>query len=341
MNRPDYTVANLGELVTLATTDLAEGANVWVDADGAYWTLEKDSGALVSGTVLQPLPGAPQSGASNARWLRNVGGGGGGGVTGDPNSIVYENTTGTAGVTDPNLTAGIYDPFGRPCIRDKRIGVPSGRGTIWRQGSWPQDGDPGPGVKSEGFVSIGANANGYGPDSSDGAYFFCTPASFGICQIINRPAPVNGGNIYYACGFEDGSPDAPFGIGNVFQMNDDTAPTPRTTFQIDRSTGNVALTGNIVQKDPGQEIQVKEGANAMQGIVTLDAAGLFAVANTLITANTRIALTWQDGGTNPNPPAGVLYPSARAANVKFTIASTGGAADAGINVFWQLWEPAP
>ena len=335
MNRPDYTVANLGELVTLATTDLAEGANVWVDADGAYWTLEKDSGALVSGTVLQPLPGAPQSGASNARWLRNVGGGGGGGVTGDPNSIVFENPTGSAAITDPNFVAAPLDPQGRPMIRDKRVSPINGRGSIWRQGSWPIDGDPGPGVKGEGFVSIGANSLNNGPDSSNGAFFLATPGSFGIAQII---AGVNGGSCFYPCGFEDASVDNPAFCGpNLFVMNDDTA---RTTFQVDRMRGNVALTGNIVQKDPGQEIQIKEGANAMQGLATTAPGGppSVLVLNNLITANTRVSLTWQaDGG---NVPLGTPMIVLRTPGVSFTISST-NPADNGCDVFWQLWEPAP
>jgi hypothetical protein len=159
--------------------------------------------------------------------------GSGGGVTGDPNSIVFENPTGTAAITDPLLTAGMLDAFGRPAIIDKRTGIVSGRGSMWRQGSWPQDGDPGPGVKAEGFVSIGANALGLGPDAAQGAYFFCTPASFGVAQIVSG---VNGDNIFYAAGFEDGSPDAPFGIGNAFVMCDDTATEE---IRIDRATGSI------------------------------------------------------------------------------------------------------
>ena len=480
MNRPDFTVADLGELVTLITTEIVEGANVWVDTDGAYWTLEKNSGVAPGPTVLAPLPGAPQAGATNARWLRNVGGGGGGGVTGDPNSIVFENPTGTAAITDPNFVAAPLDPQGRPMIRDKRVSPINGRGAIWRQGSWPIDGDPGPGVKGEGFVSIGANSLNLGPDSVNGAFFLATPGSFGIAQII---AGVNGGNCFYPCGFEDASVDNPaFCPANLFVMNDDTAVTQ---FQIDRMTGRVligdltkhtgdlyinqggpiasgspvgmsqitrnsainlrqygaaAFTSNIgffrsrgtvigplatpgayasvavgdslmnltaqavtanntdtplaaifdavvpatglfaqsVSPDfrwalagpnindhrvvwsmigmsgdlvmgafrptatEGARIKIDETSrNAMQGVVTLGAGGTFPLANTLITANTRIQLTWQDGGPNPAPPAGNLYPTARAAGVGFTIASTGGAADAGINVFWQLWEPAP
>jgi len=73
MNRPDFSVANLGELATLYTAEIAEGANVWVAADGAYWTLEKNSGAPVGAGVVAPGAGAPTAGATNARWLREVG----------------------------------------------------------------------------------------------------------------------------------------------------------------------------------------------------------------------------------------------------------------------------
>ena len=73
MNRPDFTVADLGELATLYTAEIAEGANVWVAAEGDYWTLEKNSGAVVSADVVAPGAGAPTAGATNARWLREVG----------------------------------------------------------------------------------------------------------------------------------------------------------------------------------------------------------------------------------------------------------------------------
>jgi len=73
MNRPDFSVATLGELATLYTAEIAEGANVWVGADGAYWTLEKNSGAAPGPTVIAPGAGAPIAGAANARWIREVG----------------------------------------------------------------------------------------------------------------------------------------------------------------------------------------------------------------------------------------------------------------------------
>jgi len=97
----------------------------------------------------------------------------------------------------------------------------------------------------------------------------------------------------------------------------------------------VGLTGDFVMKNAGQRIQIKEGANAMQGVASI-AAGPVTIANTLITANTRISLTWQDGA---GVPSGTPYVVSRVVGASFTIQST--AVEAGVNVFWQLWEPAP
>lgn len=68
--RADITVADLGELATVWVASIAEGANAWVESEGDYWVLEKNSGAPLSQDVIAPLPGAPQAGAANARWIR-------------------------------------------------------------------------------------------------------------------------------------------------------------------------------------------------------------------------------------------------------------------------------
>lgn len=73
MNRFDFTVATLGDLVTLHIAELIDGTSVWVASDLAYWTLEKNSGATVNSTVLAPLSGSPIAGGSNARWIRGNG----------------------------------------------------------------------------------------------------------------------------------------------------------------------------------------------------------------------------------------------------------------------------
>ena len=101
----------------------------------------------------------------------------------------------------------------------------------------------------------------------------------------------------------------------------------------------VGLTGDLQMKLAGSRIQIKEGANAMQGAGALDPAGNLAVPNTLVTASTRIMTSYQAGGVHP--PIGILYPSAQTPGVGFVISSAAGVADATLPVAWQLWEPAP
>jgi hypothetical protein len=72
------------------------------------------------------------------------------------------------------------------------------------------------------------------------------------------------------------------------------------------------------------------------GLAVLDAAGQFVVPNTNVKANTRFILTVQDGGP---APVGSMYQSARVVGTSFTIKSNAGAADAGVQVYYQLAEP--
>jgi hypothetical protein len=79
-------------------------------------------------------------------------------------------------------------------------------------------------------------------------------------------------------------------------------------------------------------LQVTEGDNARQGTVTLS-SGSAVVANTSVTATSRIFLTSQaDGGT-----PGWLRVSARTAGVSFTITSSSGT-DAS-TVAFEIFEP--
>jgi len=83
-------------------------------------------------------------------------------------------------------------------------------------------------------------------------------------------------------------------------------------------------------------LRVKESANCMAGVAVLDGTGTIVVGNTNVTATTKFNLTAQDGG---NPPTGVIYQSARVVGTSFTIKSAAGAADTGVAVYYQLWEP--
>ena len=81
--------------------------------------------------------------------------------------------------------------------------------------------------------------------------------------------------------------------------------------------------------------RVRESANSMAGLTVLDAAGQLVIANSNVKATTRFMLTVQDGGT---APTGNIYQSARVNNTSFTIKSSAGAADAGVQVYYQLYE---
>lgn len=75
--------------------------------------------------------------------------------------------------------------------------------------------------------------------------------------------------------------------------------------------------GNVIVKNAGKGVTVKEGSNCKQGTATL-VAGQAVVSNTSVTATSRIFLTSQvDGGT-----PGFLRVSTRTAGTSFTIQSS-------------------
>jgi hypothetical protein len=80
-----------------------------------------------------------------------------------------------------------------------------------------------------------------------------------------------------------------------------------------------------------------ENADGSAGIATLDITGNVVVSNLSVTATTKFLLTVQDSGS---APTGFIYQSARTIGTNFTITSTAGAADVGVQVYYQLWEPA-
>jgi hypothetical protein len=87
--------------------------------------------------------------------------------------------------------------------------------------------------------------------------------------------------------------------------------------------------------------RVRESSDSMGGIAVLDAGGSAIIANTNIKtsgANTsRILLTVQDGVV----PTGNMYIFAKTNGVSFEIRSTAGAADSGVNVYYQIYESIP
>lgn len=122
-------------------------------------------------------------------------------------------------------------------------------------------------------------------------------------------------------------------------------PTPSTTALLEVQ-GQIATTGfnkisaggdletifgNVHVIAAGSGLRVAEGSNAKQGTATL-AGGTKLVANTSVTANSRIFLTAQD-----NASTGALRVSARVAGTSFTITSS-NAADSGV-VAYEIFEP--
>lgn len=116
------------------------------------------------------------------------------------------------------------------------------------------------------------------------------------------------------------------------------AAAPDTTIHrsgigVTQFTGKVQISGNVLDvSTAGNGLQVAEGSNAKQGTAVL-VAGTVTVANTSVTANSRILLTTQ----TPGGTAGFLVVSARTAGTSFTILSS-NAADTS-TVAYEIFEP--
>jgi hypothetical protein len=91
--------------------------------------------------------------------------------------------------------------------------------------------------------------------------------------------------------------------------------------------------GNYIMTQAGKGIQIKEGSNARMGVATL-VGGTIAVANTSVTANTRVFISRSTtGGTE-----GTLS-TTQIASTSFTVNSTSGTDTSTVN--WLLIEPSP
>lgn len=100
-------------------------------------------------------------------------------------------------------------------------------------------------------------------------------------------------------------------------------------------TGDVnSSTGNVLVSTLGKGLQIKTGANSKIGTTVL-AAGSAVVANTSVTANSRIFLTSQTDGGTP----GALRVSAKVIGASFTITSS-SALDTS-TVAWMIVEMIP
>lgn len=145
----------------------------------------------------------------------------------------------------------------------------------------------------------------------------------------------------------DGSVESGANAGSnfIFLRRADGGGALGTVFYVDRATGRIGINtttpveildvvGNIQIKNVGGKFLIKEGSNASLGAATL-IGGTVTVANTMVTANSRIFLTTNTPGGVP----GWLQVSARINATSFTILSS-SVADISV-VSWLIIEPAP
>lgn len=138
-----------------------------------------------------------------------------------------------------------------------------------------------------------------------------------------------GGNLTFTAG-TGGNSGTP-GAGGIIQFF--TGPTISATEHMRiTNAGEVMLTNADLQINTvGFGLQVKSGANGKIGTVAL-AAGTATVANTSVTANSRIFLTSQSDGGTP----GFLRITAKTAGTSFVITSSNGADTS--TVAWNIIE---
>lgn len=100
-----------------------------------------------------------------------------------------------------------------------------------------------------------------------------------------------------------------------------------------KGAGALSSIGDVAVDTLGKGLQIKEGLNAKMGVATL-VAGTVTVANTAITASSRVFLTAQTTGGTP----GALRVSARTPGTSFAITSTSGTDTS--QVAYLIMEPA-
>jgi hypothetical protein len=101
--------------------------------------------------------------------------------------------------------------------------------------------------------------------------------------------------------------------------------------RLTRSTGDARFLGNVLIGTAGKGLQIKEGTNARMGLATL-AAGTVTVANTSVTANTRVAAFRQAPGGTLGHLSVTTTPG-----TGFTLTSSSAETSA---VAWVLFEAA-
>lgn len=132
-----------------------------------------------------------------------------------------------------------------------------------------------------------------------------------------------------------GSGDYGFGLfgRSTLKQSGNSFPTLTVENAAGNPTGGTIQTTAAIETGLGFGLTPKEGSNAKQGVSGAMVAGTVTVANTSVTASSRIFVTRAPGGTNP----GAVYVSTITAGTSFVITST-NAADTG-TAFYEIFEP--
>lgn len=167
-----------------------------------------------------------------------------------------------------------------------------------------------------------------------------TASPFGGLSYSEHTDPHPTDNLTWACTspFLNTGVSATFGTGCSGNLTLCDTPAHQATLQTASSNGlqvisnspggkvrfftqngevHIDPTGNVLVKHLGAGLQVAEGANGMQGVVTL-VGGAATVNNVNVLSTSRIILTGQEDGGTP----GWQRVSSRIANTSFTITSS-------------------
>jgi hypothetical protein len=137
-------------------------------------------------------------------------------------------------------------------------------------------------------------------------------------------------NTYYAVSNGGASAYLMFGGEHLWRVQ--SSATAGAAIGFTNAVG-IDNTGNLVLKVAGKGLQIKEGSNARMGTATL-VGGTIAVANTSVTANTRVFISRSTtGGT-----VGHLS-TTQIASTSFTVNSSDAGDTSTVN--WLLIEPSP
>lgn len=179
------------------------------------------------------------------------------------------------------------------------------------------DANPAFTIRGDGMLQWGAG----GASALDGSLSRGAVPNIGVTGLIVQ-GPGGAGN--YGFG-QVGRSDFHYTGADFPTMTVESSGTP--------AFGALDSGGFISTATAGIGYMVREGSNAKQGVSAAMTAGAVTVANTSVTANSRIFVTRAPGGTNP----GAVYVSAQTAGTSFVITST-NAADTG-TAYYVIFEP--